>query len=193
MKGRHTAGFTLLEIMLVMVLLGLVAGVVVPTLPHQSKDDAKLEAERFYQLIQLWTETAMIYGQTYGLRVDDETKYQLLKLTGNDWEAAESQRTTTKVTLPEGVELDLEVSGFQNEDDQLFSRDSMFSDEPLFESGIGLNEEEEKIDPPQVVLMGNGEVIAFTLSFLIDGEREWFVRANDVATFELKSDREGDE
>lgn len=193
MKGRHTAGFTLLEIMLVMVLLGLVAGVVVPTLPHQSKDDAKLEAERFYQLIQLWTETAMLSGQTYGLRVDDETQYQLLKLTGNDWEAAELQRTTTKVTLPEGVELDLEVSGFQNEDDQLFSRDSMFSDEPLFESGIGLNEEEEKIDPPQVVLMGNGEVIAFTLSFLIDGEREWFVRANDVATFELKSDREGDE
>ena len=194
MKGRHTAGFTLLEIMLVMVLLGLVAGVVVPTLPQQSKDDAKLEAERFYQLIQLWTETAMLSGQTYGLRVDDETQYQLLKLTGNDWEAAESQRTTTKVTLPEGVELDLEVSGFQNEDDQLFSRDSMFSDEPLFESGIGLNdEEEEKIDPPQVVLMGNGEVIAFTLSFLIDGEREWFVRANDVATFELKSDREGDE
>lgn len=187
MKRRHTTGFTLLEIMLVMVLLGVLAGVVVPTLPVKSNDEAKLEAERFFQLIQLWTEKALISGQTYGLRVEDDKRYQLLHLDNNDWVLAPEERTSTDITMPEGVELDLEVSGFIAEEDQLFSRESLFSDEELFESGLSDEDEEEKIDPPQVVLMGNGEVIAFTLRFLADGRPLWVVKANDVATFELKT------
>lgn len=187
MTRRHTTGFTLLEIMLVMVLLGVLAGVVVPTLPQRSNDEAKREAERFYQLIQLWTEKALISGQTYGLRIDDDNRYQLLHLENNDWVVAPEERTPTQITLPEGIEIELEVSGFVAEEDQLFSRESMFSDDDLFESGLSDEDEEKKLDPPQVVLMGNGEVIAFTLDFLAEGRALWQVKANDVATFELNA------
>ncbi len=195
MRSRQTAGFTLLEIMLVMVLLGLVAGFVVPTLSPKSDDDAKFEAERFYQLIQLWTEEALLSGQTFGVRVDDKNHYQLLKLGDEDWETVTLDRRTTEVTMPEGVELALDVSGFESKEDQLFSRESLFKDEKLFTSGIGLNEEEEKIEPPQVVLMGNGEVIAFTLTFSTEEKEDkgWMITANDVATFELKTLNEGKE
>ncbi|MDD1783584.1 type II secretion system minor pseudopilin GspH [Enterovibrio sp. ZSDZ35] len=179
MKGRRPAGFTLLEIMLVLLVLGLSAAFVVPNLPQNKSDEVKEEADRFYQLVQLWTEQALISGQTFGLRVDDD-KYQLFKLTPEDWVEVDAQRTKTNVTMPEGIGLDLEVTGFVDEEDRLFDRESLFDDEMFAE-------EEDKPKPPQVVLMGNGEIIPFSLTFLDGNTRLWQVKGNDVATFELKS------
>lgn len=183
MKGRRSLGFTLLEILLVMVLLSVMAMVVVPTLPQKENDEAKTEAYRFFQLIQLWTEHSLLTGQTLGLRVEKDS-YQLLHLYKNEWEKVEKNKTATSVKIPEGVEIELEVTGFVEEDDQLFSRDSFF-DEEMFA------EEDEKPKPPQVVLMGNGEIIPFTLTFLVENKRLWLVKGNDVATFELESLDEG--
>lgn len=185
MKIRHLTGFTLLEILLVLVLLSMLAMVVVPTLPQQKNDDAKNEAQRFYQLIQLWTEQSLLTGQTLGLRVEDDN-YELLRLTGNGWESIEQDRTVTSVKIPEDVEIELEVTGFIQEEDQLFERKSLF-DEEMFE------EEDKKPEPPQIVLMGNGEIIPFSLFFLVDKKKLWEVKGNDVATFEIKSLDEGEE
>ncbi|KXF82534.1 type II secretion system protein GspH [Enterovibrio coralii] len=169
----------MLEILLVLLVLGLSAAFVVPNLPQDKSDEVKEEASRFYQLVQLWTEQALISGQTFGLRVDDD-KYQLFKLTPEDWVPVEKTRTKTDVSMPEGIGLDLEVTGFVDEEDRLFDRESLF-DEDLFV------EEEDKPKPPQVVLMGNGEIIPFSLTFLDGKKRLWQVTGNDVATFEMKN------
>lgn len=184
MKAKCSTGFTLLEIMLVLVLLGVMAVVVVPTIAPPQKEDAKTEAYRFYQLIQLWTEQSLLSGQTLGLRVEDES-YRLLRLTSQDWQSVEQDRTVTSVTLPEGVEMELEVTGFVEEEDRLFDRDGLFDDEMFAE-------EDDKPEPPQVVLMGNGEIISFTLTFLADKKRLWSVKGNDVATFEIEALDEGE-
>lgn len=185
MKRGRPVGFTLLEILLVLLLLSISAMIVVPNLPSDQRDDAKQEAERFYQLVQLWSEQALLSGQTLGLRVSDD-KYDLLRLGAKEWEPAEKMRTSTEVTLPEGITLDLEVSGFVAEEDRLFDRDSLF-DEEMFA------EEEDKPKPPQVVLMGNGEIIPFSLTFLVEDKGLWQVKGNDVATFELVALNEGRE
>lgn len=185
MKRGRPSGFTLLEILLVLLLLSISAVIVVPNLPNDQSDEVQGEAERFYQLVQLWTEQSLLSGQTLGLRVSDDS-YQLMRLTSKDWEPVEKTRTATSVTVPEGIELDLEVSGFVAEEDRLFDRDSLF-DEEMFA------EEEDKPKPPQVVLMGNGEIIPFSLTFLVDKKRLWQVKGNDVATFELIALNEGRE
>ncbi|MDF2184877.1 type II secretion system minor pseudopilin GspH [Grimontia hollisae] len=179
MERGRPSGFTLLEILLVLLLLSISAVIVVPNLPQNSSDDAKEEAQRFYQLIQLWTEQSLLTGQTFGLNVDKDG-YQLLRLTHDDWVPVEKGRSVTSVTLPPALELDLEVSGFVAEEDRLFDRESLFDDE-LFA------EEENQPPQPQVVLMGNGEIIPFTLTFIADNKRLWQVTGNDVATFEVKN------
>lgn len=185
MKSRRLTGFTLLEILLVLVLMSIMAVVVVPTMAPPKNEDAKLEAQRFYQLIQLWTEQSLLTGQTLGLRIEKDT-YQLLRLASKDWESVELDRTTTSVTLPEGVEMELEVTGFVAEEDRLFDRGGLFDDEMFVE-------EDAKPKPPQVVLMGNGEIISFSLTFMADKKRLWLVKGNDVATFEIEPLDEGRE
>lgn len=180
MRFRHSLGFTLLEILLVMVLLSVMAMAVVPNLPQKENDEAKNEAYRFFQLIQLWTEKSLLTGQTLGLRVEKDS-YQLLHLSRNEWVKVEQDKNATSVTIPESLEMVLEVTGFMEEEDQLFNRDSFF-DEEMF-----ADDEDKKQKPPQVVLMGNGEIIPFTLTFLVDNKSLWLVKGNDVATFELKS------
>lgn len=175
----------MLEVLLVVVLMSVLAMIVVPTLPQSQNDGAKAEAQRFYQLIQLWTEQSLLTGQTLGLRVEDDS-YSLLRLTSKDWEPVEKGRTVTSVTLPEDVEIELEVTGFVEEEDQLFDRDGLFDDEMFAE-------EDDKPEPPQVVLMGNGEIISFSLTFLADKKRLWLVKGNDVATFEIEALGEGGE
>ncbi|WP_429740698.1 type II secretion system minor pseudopilin GspH [Enterovibrio makurazakiensis] len=185
MKRGRPSGFTLLEILLVMLLLAISAVIVVPNLPQNQSDEAKGEAQRFYQLVQLWTEQALLSGQTFGLRVNDNS-YQLVRLTREDWVPVEKGRTVTEATMPEGIELDLQVTGFVAEEDRLFERTELFDDEMFAE-------EEEKPKPPQVVLMGNGEIIPFSLTFLADEKRLWQVEGNDVATFKITALNEGRE
>lgn len=181
-KRRHNRGFTLLEILLVMVLLSLTAVVVVPTFPNKNNDDAKFEAERFYQLIQLWIEKSLVMSKTMGVRVEKDG-YSLLELTGNDWaEVTKKGRTVTSVEMPDDVTMKLDVVGIEDTEDQLFSRESLF-DEMVF------NEEDKKkqANPPQLVLFGNGEIFPFTMTFLANGNELWKVTGTDVGDIKLAS------
>ena len=176
---RHAHGFTLLEILLVLVLLSLTAIVVVPTFPKKNNDDAKTEAERFYQLIQLWNEKSLITSQVMGVRIE-ENNYRLMQLDGNNWKIIAKQgRVATEVEMPEDITLSVEIAGMTSNEDQLFSREDLFED-------IDFNEEEQEIpDPPQLVMMGNGELIAFTLVFASNNQDLWKVTGSDIGVFEL--------
>jgi type II secretion system protein H len=65
-----SSGFTLVEVMLVMLLIGLLASTVVMNFSGESREErlAK-EAERFQQIFQFVAETAMLKQQEWGLYV----------------------------------------------------------------------------------------------------------------------------
>ena len=186
LQRRHNQGFTLLEILLVIVLLSLTAIVVVPTFPSASHDNAKLEAERFYQLIQLWNERSLISNQVLGVRVEQDN-YQLLRLDDNAWtRVAKTNRIATKVTMPKDIKLSVDVTGMVDTEDQLFSRESLFDE-------MDFNQQQQQINPPQLVMMGNGEQIAFSVIFSDNNERLWQVSGSDIGAFELTNFNEGKE
>ena len=188
MRRRRLSGFTLLEIMLVMLLLSLTAAVIVPTFPNPTNDDAKQEAQRFYQLIQLWNEQSLVMSKVMGVRVEED-KYTLLELSDKNWkEVQKRNRVVTAVDMPEEIKLEIEVAGMVDNEDQLFSRESLFDDLDFNEA-----DEEEKIDPPQLVMMGNGELFAFDLIFSADGENLWKVTGTDIGEFTLASFNEDEE
>ncbi|MFD2179140.1 type II secretion system minor pseudopilin GspH [Veronia pacifica] len=181
MYYRRQTGFTLLEIMLVLVVLALSAAVILPNIPTNKNDAVKEESQRFFRLVQLWSEQAMLSTDTFGVRVDNNNRYHLMQLTSDDWVKVTKGRYSKDIELPEGVTIELEVGGFTDQEDRLFDRDSLF-DDTLFAD----EEEKEKVEPPQIILMGNGEIIPFKLTFYTDDTPLWLVEGNELASFKLE-------
>ncbi len=159
---RKHNGFTLIEILLVLVLLSLTAVAVISTLPTSQKDLSKQYAQSFFQRLQLLNEEAVLSGKDFGVRVDDaKSTYVLLSLTSEGWLPLKLKQIPSKTKLEEDIALQLELGGGAwDNDERLFKPGSLF-DEDMFAE----EEDEKKIEPPQVFIFSSAEVTPFTLSF----------------------------
>jgi general secretion pathway protein H len=173
---KRAAGFTLIEMMLVLVLLATSAVAVIISLPESKDDKVKDEAARFYQLVQLLGEDALLNGVDYGIRIERH-RYQFLELTRNDWQPIKESKFFTEVDVGEDINLRVEIGGYSWQDkDRLFKPGSLF-DEDMFAEQTDKN----KIKPPQVVVMASGEYTPFTLDFEVDGQNQfWHVQADEL-------------
>jgi general secretion pathway protein H len=173
---KRAAGFTLIEMMLVLVLLATSAVAVIISLPESKDDKVKDEAARFYQLVQLLGEDALLNGVDYGIRIERH-RYQFLELTRDDWQPIKESKFFTEVDVGEDINLRVEIGGYSWQDkDRLFKPGSLF-DEDMFAEQTDKN----KIKPPQVVVMASGEYTPFTLDFEVDGQNQfWHVQADEL-------------
>lgn len=96
MKTTHKQpGFTLIEILLVLVLLSVTAVAVIATIPTNSKDVAKKYAQSFYQRVQLLSEEAILSGLDFGIRIDEKkSTYVLMTLKSEGWQEVEFEKNT---------------------------------------------------------------------------------------------------
>ncbi|EJC6859337.1 prepilin-type N-terminal cleavage/methylation domain-containing protein [Vibrio parahaemolyticus] len=158
---RKHNGFTLIEILLVLVLLSLTAVAVITTLPTSQKDLSKQYAQSFFQRLQLLNEEAVLSGKDFGVRVDDTKKtYTLLSLTTEGWKPLEMKQIPSKTKLEDDIALQLDLGGGAwDKDDRLFEPGSLFEDMFADET------EEKKVKPPQVFIFSSAEVTPFNLSF----------------------------
>ncbi len=182
-------GFTLIEILLVLVLLAISSVAVIATLPSSNDDLAKQQAQALYQRILLIGEEAILSGRDFGLYVDD-TKglYQFLKLTSDGWQeldSSTSQRMSAKVELPESLSLSLSIGGgaWQDED-RLFEPGSLFDEDMFAEL-----EEQKKVNPPQLLLLSSGESTPFRLGIYPSSskadETEWQLEMSETSVLTL--------
>ena len=187
-------GFTLIEILLVLVLLSLTAVAVIATIPTNAKDVAKQYAHSFYQRVQLLNEEAILSGLDFGIRVDEKkSTYVLMSLNSEGWQEVEFEKIPSTTELPEELSLSLKLGGGAwQDDDRLFNPGSLF-DEDMFAD----LEEEKKPRPPQIYILSSAELTPFTLSFypntgdsLQDG---WRIRVKDNGVIRLLEPGEEDE
>jgi len=185
--NRRAAGFTLIEILLVLVLLATSAVAVIMTLPESKEDKVKEEAARFHHLVQLLGEDALLNGIDYGIRIERH-RYQFLELTSKDWQPIAESRFFTDVEVGDDIDLRVEMGGYSWQDkDRLFKPGSLF-DEDLFAEQT----DKDKIKPPQIVVMASGEYTPFTLAFEVDGVNQfWRIQADELGQLFLL--RPGDE
>ncbi|MEJ2766440.1 type II secretion system minor pseudopilin GspH [Photobacterium sp. MCCC 1A19761] len=178
---KRAAGFTLIELMLVLVLLATSAVAVIATFPEKQEDRVKEEATRFHHLVQLLGEDALLNGLDYGIRVE-RGSYQFLQLTGQQWKPLESSRYFTRVEMDDDIRLRVEIGSYSWQDkDRLFKPGSLF-DEDLFAEQT----DKDKVKPPQVVVMASGEYTPFTLEFEVTGENQfWRVQADEIGQLHL--------
>ncbi|MGL6118326.1 type II secretion system minor pseudopilin GspH [Plesiomonas sp.] len=160
-------GFTLLEMMLVIFLIGLTGSGVMMMLPDSKQDQAKEEAQRFLALAQLVQEEATLGGRLYGIRIE-KAGYQLMQLEQGKWQPLRDQKFTTAVTLPQGLTLDLTLGQYRWQNAQESELELSRTRLNLHDESTSLNDGQDKDKqslPPQIWLDAGGDSLPFTLRF----------------------------
>ncbi|MEZ8965792.1 type II secretion system minor pseudopilin GspH [Vibrio breoganii] len=185
-RDKRQRGFTLLEIMLVMVLVSVSAIAVVVNLPTSSSDAAETRAQQLYQRLNLLHQDAILNGWDLGIRFDPAgNKYRLLQLTREGWQALEHRRIPADTELEDGLTLAWELGdGVWGKKDSLFEEGSLFDEEMFTEE-----ENKDKEAPPQVFILSSGELTPFEVyihpSSEAQGEQNWRVMALENGSFRL--------
>lgn len=162
MKRSQQAGFTLLEVLLVALLMGLTAAAVTLSMSSAGPEEAlKTEAKRFIAATELVLDETVLSGQFIGIVVEDaEYQFVLYDEDKAKWAPIEQDKLIASKTL-EGISLSLVLEGMPLEQDDE-DQDSWF-DEPFINEQ---SEEEKRNNPePQILLFPSGEVTPFELNF----------------------------
>ena len=97
-------GFTLLEIMLVIFLIGLASAGVVQTFATASEPPAKKAAQDFLTRYAQFKDRAVIEGKTLGVLIDPPG-YQFMQRRHGQWLPVSSTRLSAQVTVPKQVQM----------------------------------------------------------------------------------------
>ena len=144
---RQCTGFTLLELMVVLVLIGIIFSFAMLSLGGD--DVARLmerETRRLVTLLDMASEEAVIRGEDLAVHFTD-TGYAFMVLRQNSWTDLEDDPLLKPRVLPAGIELDLEID----------------EEPPL----VGESDPDEKSDDnpvPQVYILSSGEMTPFTMT-----------------------------
>ncbi|VVN97013.1 type II secretion system minor pseudopilin GspH [Pseudomonas fluorescens] len=102
---KRAQGFTLLELMVVILLIGILLGMVSFATGNNPARQARQEASGLIQLLHKLREQAVLEGREYGVRFETDG-YQVFKLDGRPWRAA-----GPVYRLSVGLQLRLEQEG----------------------------------------------------------------------------------
>lgn len=151
-SARCQSGFTLLEVLLVAMLMGLVATAVTLSMGGAKGDrEIDKQARRLMATLQLAQEYAVMDGRLVGIRVE-ENGWQFMQRQAKDrkWLALTGDKQLGQVQLPENMVLTLELEGFGWQPDPDEEREKRRDD---------------KERTPQLLIFPGGELSPFTLTF----------------------------
>ncbi|WP_220733058.1 type II secretion system minor pseudopilin GspH [Shewanella morhuae] len=160
LKLRH-AGFTLMEVMLVILLMGLTAAAVTMSIgnsgPQQSLDRT---AQQFIAATEMVLDETVLSGQFMGI-VIEKTSYQFVFYKDGKWLPLDEDRLLSEKEMEPGVVMNLVLDGLPlvQEDEE----DDSWFEEPLIEPS---SDDKKKHPEPQIMLFPSGEMSAFELTFI---------------------------
>ena len=104
---RRYSGFTLLEMLLTVFLIGLSVGLVALNVERNADDIAKLEARRFAALVSHLQDEATLTGLPMGIEVvKTDNRYRFWELD-EKWQLIDRIQVLRERTVPESVSLEL--------------------------------------------------------------------------------------
>ncbi|WP_159238267.1 type II secretion system minor pseudopilin GspH [Zhongshania aliphaticivorans] len=156
LTGRNSRGFSLLELMVVIFIIGLLSGAAALTLP--SKDGGALLQEQRYKLIgnlRSARAEAVFSGRSLGLAWEQQ-RGRFYVLTAQGWQVIQQGVLAKEVVLDERVRSLITVGG---EPIKSASEDSDARDE----GG------EDQETTPQLMFLGDGQISPFEWRLSSDG------------------------
>jgi type II secretion system protein H len=102
---RRSGGFTLLELMVVMTIIGIIAGMVALRIGDSSRQVRhEREARRLQQAVQLAAQEAIVRGRAYGLRVG-ANDYAFCRREAGVWRPIAADNKLGPYLLPGNLQL----------------------------------------------------------------------------------------
>mgnify|MGYP000648672254 CR=1 FL=1 len=170
--NRFNHGFTLIEVMLVILLIGVFMSIVSFN-PFSNRPEDQLEAAsaRFTGIFNIAAEYGLLNNLELGLVIEDNS-YEFVVYEDEQWTEITEQEALVLHSMPEGIEISLELDDLPVDDQNMLSNASLFQDEDDFRSED--DEDEEKKIVPQVLLLSGGDFTSFRVifSFTADVEQE---------------------
>ncbi|WP_372880808.1 type II secretion system minor pseudopilin GspH [Psychromonas sp.] len=164
LNHSRQSGFTLLEVMLVVLVIGMASLTVVMTLPGNltSENNVGWQAQRFASILQFAEDEALISGNELALVIEKNSyQFAVYNYEKQLWFAAVVGGKQGKIQLPESINIEYSLSdsvwGEINNQEQ----DSFIEEQER----VDIDEDRQQSLKPQVYVMSSGEVSPFTLVF----------------------------
>jgi len=183
---RKTAGFTLLEIMLVLVLMGMISVGVVMTLPSSGSTTKGSEwyAQRFSRLLQLAEDQALILNAELGIEFNEHSfTFVIYDYKSKKWLPLVNDRINGNVVIPETITAqynlddnvwgELETLQNSNNNSTLFDQESSFQANDFY---------------PHVFIMSSGEVTPFNYQFTNNDDQQSTVIVKVAMTGDIQTE-----
>jgi len=165
-KYNLQAGFTLLEIMLVLVVIAMASVGVMMTMPQQLNESENVDwqAQRLSTQIQFAEDEALISGKELAIVFEDDSyRFAFYDHSTKKWLAVESDQLSKKVEIPEELTFEYELLGSVWDEIESQEDDSFIDKDDLVQ--IDGDDEVESFSP-QVFIMSSGEVTPFSVKFI---------------------------
>lgn len=176
-KKQH--GFTLIEVLLVVLLIGVVSGIVLlAASPNDASRVVATEAERLADALSLASEEAVNNNQQIGLFFDEKNYYFLvLDEQSQKWEASDDAAFSS-YELPPVVSLHL-----IKEDNQ----------KSIVLEDTHDKEQKEQTLSPQLLFLSNGESSSVILELVSDDNSQQRIVVDDLGTITLNPEANANE
>jgi general secretion pathway protein H len=164
---RGERGFTLLELLAVLFIIGIIVSFAGLSVGQRTSRVAQDEAERLYGLVRMAGEESVLQGRELAVEFTRES-YRFLELAeDNQWISIEEDSLFRERKLPPEVNIDLLVEGAA----------ASFGDEKNL---------------PRIFVLSSGELTDFELSFSLDDEKAYTVRGTIDGKLDLSRAGERD-
>lgn len=162
--ARNQVGFTLLEILVVLILLGIILSVAVLSVGGSKEREIEQEVQRMVQLIHLAKEEAILNQQELAVKFSPNA-YEFLRLENEDWIPYTDNRLFYQREFGEEYEL------------------------RLLQDGISVSLQEE--DAGRILLLSSGEMTPFELYFgLFNSESRYHLIGNALGEITVENPRD---
>lgn len=178
-------GFTLLEVILVILLFGLLVSAVVVNFSWDNRDDKlEQEAHRFQQLFHYAAETALMRQQEWGVVIKPNGyEFMVYQPDDDQWLPVDTPASMAWHELAIGQELRLELDGLPWQEDSLLGALNWHTD--------ALDDQQRQADDiavlPHIFILSSGEITPFQLIVQDESERPfWYVEVRGEFSIPLR-------
>lgn len=150
------SGFTLVEIMAVVFIIGIIVGLAALSINGHSERLLETEAQRLFQKIRLVVEEAEYTQNEFGISLKDKSGYQFFRFDEQLMEWVKLEKDFFKpVEMDDGFELDIDTGESELDTSVLYLKDKKAK---VTDYG------EKSMEEPDVIFFSDGQITPFKLA-----------------------------